>query len=183
MNYSVTRFIWAESKTSENLPQLLWDAFTADKPPSNGSLGSLGSVVQTVCHGTERRYNYFNFLFMVLITVKFFKKRGEKVGVDHVPFLRPECLWDSVGKREWIKTVANLEMCVRRRLTLTGCRGEELALAQHTDRHEKPSLPILMRHCEGLSAGLQPGPLGVRCSRIADGGTRRKPVAAGWGGA
>lgn len=49
-------------------------------------------------------------------------------------------------------------MCARGGLTLTGWHGQELAEAQH-------SLPILMRHCEGLSSGLQRGPLGVRCSR------------------
>ena len=35
----------------------------------------------------------------------------------------------------------------------------------HSADSVRSSLPILMRHCEGLSSGLQQGPLGVRCSR------------------
>ncbi len=108
-NYSVIWFTLAVSKTSEHLPKLLRDAFTGDKPPGNGSLGSLGSVVQTVCHGTERINNHhFHFLFMVLITddktSSKFKNRGRKkeAGIDCVPFLRLKCLWDSLlgNKRE-----------------------------------------------------------------------------------
>lgn len=41
-------------------------------------------------------------------------------------------LGQSVGEPGGIKTVANLEMCVRGGLTLTGWHGEELAVAQHT---------------------------------------------------
>lgn len=49
----------------------------------------------------------------------------------------------------------------------------------HSADSVRSSLPILMRHCEGLGSGLQQGPLGVKCSRIGHGETKRKSVAAG----
>lgn len=45
----------------------------------------------------------------------------------------------------------------------------------------RSSLPILMRHCEGLGSGLQQGPpLGVTCSPIGNGGSQEEVRELRW---
>lgn len=184
-NYSVIWITLAVSKSREHLPKLLWGAFAGDKPPSNGSPGSLGSSLQTVCHGTERINNpHFHFLFMALITddktYSKWRKEGKKLA-------SPVCLWDSLLGNERELKLWRICKCVygvgggwtdiNRLAWRRAGRGPA-----HSAVSVRSSLPILMRYFEGLSSGLHWGaPWGqmVRCSWMGDGRTRRKPVAAG----
>lgn len=102
--------------SSEHLPG---DAFTGDKPPGNGSLGSLGSVVQTVCHGAQRINNrHFHFLFMVLITDdktsrKYKKKKKREEGEKLALSVRLKCLCESLLGNEGELKLWRICKCVR----------------------------------------------------------------------
>lgn len=78
--------------------------------------------MQTVCHGSERINNHrFHFLFMVLITDdKTSSRKRKKLPLD--------CALNVIGTVCW----EGIKMCAWRRLTLTGRRGGELAVTQHT---------------------------------------------------
>lgn len=166
-NYSVIWITLAVSKSREHLPKLLWGAFAGDKPPSNGSPGSLGSSLQTVCHGTERINNpHFHFLFMALITddktYSKWRKEGKKLA-------SPVCLWDSLLGNERELKLWRICKCVygvgggwtdiNRLAWRRAGRGPA-----HSAVSVRSSLPILMRYFEGLSSGLHWGPPGVRWS-------------------
>lgn len=93
MKWSVIQISLAVSRSSEQLLKLPWDAFTGDKPPGNGILVSLGSVVQTVGQGRQRINNHhFHSLFIVWLTDdltssewKAGEKRWHQLGAFPVP--------------------------------------------------------------------------------------------------